>query len=215
MPFHDELLHATETTRREFQAIPTLVRGAQGAISNNAYLEFLTQAYHHVKHTVPLLMACGARLPSKLDWLRESVAHYIEEEIGHERWILNDITAAGGNAEAVRNGDPNISTELMVAYAYDCIARRNPVAFFGMVQVLEGTSVQFATTAADAIQDRLGLPSTAFSYLRSHGSLDQEHIVFFRDLIDKLDDPKDQEAVTHTTNVFYRLYGDVFRSIPV
>ncbi len=36
----------------------------------------------------------------------------------------------------------------MVAYVYDYIARRNPVGFFGMVHVLEGTSTALATTAA-------------------------------------------------------------------
>ncbi len=46
----------------------------------------------------------------------------------------------------------------MVAYAYDTIARRNPLGFFGMVHVLEGTSVSLALLAADQIQKPLGLP---------------------------------------------------------
>ena len=74
----------------------------------DSYLAFLGQAYHHVKHTVPLLMACGGRLPEKLNWLRTAVAEYIAEEIGHEEWILNDINASGGNADAVRNSKPAI-----------------------------------------------------------------------------------------------------------
>ena len=45
---------------------------------------------------MPLLMACGARLPARLEWLRGAVAEYIEEEYGHEQWILNDIAACGG-----------------------------------------------------------------------------------------------------------------------
>ena len=65
--------------------------------------------------------------------------------------------------------------EVMVAYAYDLVNRRNPAGFFGMVFVLEGTSVAMALTAADQIQQALKLPDAAFSYLRSHGTLDQEH----------------------------------------
>ena len=34
-----------------------------GRVSRETYGEFLTEAYHHVKHTVPLLMACGSRVP--------------------------------------------------------------------------------------------------------------------------------------------------------
>jgi hypothetical protein len=34
------------------------------------------------------------------------VCEYIEEEYGHEQWILNDIKACGGDWEAVRDGRP-------------------------------------------------------------------------------------------------------------
>ena len=61
MSFYDELVAATEHERTEFLAIPFLRDGAAGRITLNSYVAFLTQAYHHVKHTLPLLMACGAR----------------------------------------------------------------------------------------------------------------------------------------------------------
>ena len=63
----------------------------QGNVSLESYRAFLTQAYYHVRHTVPLMMACGARLPLRLEWLREAVCEYIEDEYGHEQWVLNDI----------------------------------------------------------------------------------------------------------------------------
>ncbi len=107
------------------------------------------------------------------------------------------------------------ATELMVAYAYDTIARGNPVGFFGMVHVLEGTSVALALLAADRIQENLGLPGNAFSYLRSHGTLDQEHTKHLARLLNALDDPRDRAAVTHAAKMFYRLYGDVFRGLPL
>ncbi len=103
----------------------------------------------------------------------------------------------------------------MVAYAYDTIARGNPVGFFGMVHVLEGTSVALALLAADRIQQNLGLPGEAFSYLRSHGTLDQEHTKHLALLLDALEDPRDRAAVTHAAKMFYRLYGDVFRGLPL
>jgi heme oxygenase len=103
----------------------------------------------------------------------------------------------------------------MVAYAYDTITRGNPLGFFGMVHVLEGTSVSLALVAADRIQQRLGLPDAAFSYLRSHGTLDREHTAHFALLMDRLDDPRDHAAIVHAARAFYRLYGDVFRDLPM
>jgi hypothetical protein len=103
----------------------------------------------------------------------------------------------------------------MVAYAYDTVARGNPLGFFGMVHVLEGTSVSLALSAADAIQRPLGLPDAAFSYLRSHGTLDQAHTAQFALLMDRIEDPADQAVIVHAARAFYRLYGDVFRGLPL
>ncbi len=102
----------------------------------------------------------------------------------------------------------------MVAYAYDTINRVNPAGFFGMVQVLEGTSIALATQAAARIADSLQLPPKAFSYLNSHGSLDIKHVQFFEGLMEKISEPADQAAIIHGAKVFYRLYGDIFRSLP-
>jgi len=213
--FYDALLAATQPARAAFMETAQLQRGVRGTISRDTYVAFLTQAYHHVKHTVPLLMGCGSRLDESLEWLRVGLGEYIEEEMGHQEWILNDIQACGADAEAVRRGMPNAATELMVAYAYDTVQRNNPVGFFGMVLVLEGTSVQLATHAAGAIQSALGLPDQAFSYLRSHGSLDEKHIQSYRALMNRLSRPNDQQAVIHCAQLFYQLYGDVFRSLPL
>ena len=212
--FYEQLLQETCAEREALLQIPLLQDGVNGGIALPTYQAFLSQAYHHVKHTTPLLMAVGARLPERLEWLREAVGEYIEEEMGHQEWILNDIAAAGADAEAVRRGVPSLATDVMVAYAWDTVQRRNPAGFFGMVLVLEGTSVKLATRAADAIQQRLGLPDNAFTYLRSHGSLDVSHLDFFASLMSRLHDAADQQAVVHTAKVMYQLYGDIFRSIP-
>ncbi|WP_417533660.1 TenA family transcriptional regulator [Marinobacterium stanieri] len=214
MSFYQRLQLETTDAREYLLTSPILVNCQRGEISLNQYTAFLTQAYHHVKHTLPLLMACGSRLPERYEWLREAVAEYIEEETGHQEWILNDLAACDVHKESVRQGQPAIETELMVAYAYDLINRINPIGFFGMVQVLEGTSVNLATPLAQIIQDQLGLPDTAFSYLRSHGSLDQDHIKFFEGLMDRIDDPDEQALIIHSARVFYRLYADIFRSLP-
>jgi pyrroloquinoline quinone (PQQ) biosynthesis protein C len=158
-------------------------------------------------------MNLGAKLPHSQEWLRDAVAEYIEEELGHQEWILNDIAACGFDKEAVRNSTPLFETELMVSYAYDTINRIEPVAFFGMVHVLEGTSVAIADLAAATIKDKLSLPNNAFSYLRSHGSLDQEHVKFFETLMNRIDDEKQQDAIIHAAKRFYVLYGNIFRAL--
>lgn len=210
-----ERLHTeTSDAKNYLLSAPLIERCFAKQVTKEDYVAFLAQAFHHVKHTVPLLMAVGTRLNDDQEWLREAVAEYIEEEIGHQEWILNDIAACGYDKEAVRKSDPSFATELMVAYAYDAINRKNPLAFFGMVHVLEGTSIALADNAADAILSATGVPKKAFSYLRSHGSIDLEHVKFFEQLMNKIEDPKQQQLIVDSANKFYRLYADIFRTIP-
>lgn len=213
MLFHDELVHATMTDRAHVFSAPIVQAALLGDVTREQYVEFLTQAYHHVRHTVPLLMSCGVNLPPRHDRLRHALIEYIEDEAGHDEWILNDIANAGGDPDEVRHGQPGFATELMVAYAYDIVSRRNALGFFGMAFVLEGTSVQLATRAARTLQAALALPDSALTYLTSHGELDVEHTATFRELVNGFDLPDDRRCVIAAAKAFFRLYGDIFRSI--
>lgn len=214
MNFYERLVKETEPARRELYTVPQLTDGLKGDISRDTYIAYLTEAYHHVKHTVRFLMAMGARLPDDKKWLHDAIAEYIEEERGHEEWILNDIAAAGGDKEAARNAVPNLATQVLVAYNYDYIARKNPVGFLGMVFMLESTSTQIANTGADAVMKNLGLPKSAFTYLYSHGALDIEHLKFFETLVNRVTDADDQAAIIEVAGNTFRLFADLMRAIP-
>lgn len=213
MRFFQTLQQATSAERQQLLDSELVSDALAGRVTRERYVAFLNQAYHHVKHTTPLLMAAGSRLPGNKEWLRNALAEYVEEELGHQEWVLNDIEVCGYDKEKARASVPNRPTELMVAYAYHVIDRVNPVGFFGMVHVLEGTSVKVADTAASAIAKSTGLPSTAFSYLSSHGALDVQHVKFFEDLMDRIEDEEDRQLIIHCARNFYHLYADVYRSV--
>ncbi len=214
MTFFDTLRDACADEQQYLLSSPIILDALNGDITVAQYVAFLREAYFHVSQTVPLLMACGSRLDSGHEWLRGAVAHYIDDEYGHEQWILDDIANCGADADAVRHGEPSLATELMVSYAWDTIQRRNPAGFFGMVYVLEGTSVALATRAAETLQQKLGLPEDAFRYLLSHGSIDQEHVRFLEKLLNRFETPADREAVMHCARRFFYLYAQIFRSLP-
>lgn len=213
MTFYADLQQATEVERSRLLSSPIVAAAMSGKVTRDQYLSFLSRAFHHVRHTAPLLMACGARIPASMEWLRVAVAHYITEEIGHHEWILNDIAAAGGDAEAVRYSEADADTDLMVAYAYDTVQRRNPVGLFGMVYVLEGTSVKLATHAAETLAKGLQLPASAFSYLSSHGSLDIEHMGHFEKVVNRFEAADDRQSVIRCAKMFFRLYGNVLNGV--
>ena len=214
MKFFDTLLRETSAERTQLLETRQIRDGLQGRISRETYVAYLAEAYHHVKHTVPLMRAAKAKLLPHQAWLAPALDEYVEEEAGHEEWILDDIAAAGGNALQGRNGAPRPATEFMIAYAYDYVNRINPAGLFGMVLVLEGTSIALASKGASAIQSALGLPDGCFHYLTSHGALDQEHMKFFEALMNRVHDRDDQAAIIHMAQRMYLLFAGLFHAIP-
>jgi long-chain acyl-CoA synthetase len=214
MTFLNRLQSETAAERGYLLSTPQIVDGLKGQISLSTYISYLSEAYHHVRHTVPLMTLVKARLRNTQAWMAPALDEYIEEESGHEEWILEDIAAAGGDADAVRHGAPRPATEFMISYAYDFVSRVNPVGFFGMVLVLEGTSTQLATSGAAAIQRGIGLGDDCFHYLTSHGSLDLEHMKFFESLMNQVSDPQDQADIIHMARRMYVLFSNMFRAIP-
>lgn len=222
-PFYKRLLQETAHEQAKFQEIPVIRDAIAGKVGLPLYLRYLEQAYHHVRHTCPLMGAALARCGQNDRRYREALLEYIEEERGHEDWILEDIRVLGGDADGVALGDGNEATRVMVGYAYYAIERISPYALLGMVHVLEGMSVALADKAAAGISQSIDpavtpatdsdAPSDGFSYLRSHGSLDQDHVRFFENLVNQLPDRETEDIVIDTARIIYRLFGEVFRSL--
>jgi len=212
MSFYDRLMDETSKDRESFIAIPIVQHAIRNGAPRGLYLEFLTQAYHHVKHTFPLMALAASRTADER--YQDAMVEYMDEERGHEKWILDDIRAIGGDPDAVRSGAPGIPCQIMVGYAYYAIEHISPYAFLGSVHVLEGMSVMLADKLADALKKSFSLESDAgFTYLRTHGSLDTDHVAFFRKLADGFDDPAAQRIIIDNAKIFYRLYGAIFQDL--
>ena len=73
MAFFDELQSRTAAERAGLLAVPAIAECLAGRVTRPRYVAFLREAYHHVKHTVPLLMACGSRLGDERAALRDAI----------------------------------------------------------------------------------------------------------------------------------------------
>lgn len=214
MNFYQRLVTETVDGQMALASTPQIQDGLMGRISRETYIAYLTEAYHHVKHTVPLMREARAGMDAAHQRFVEALDEYILEETGHEHWILADIKNCGGDVATVLREPPRPATLAMTDYAYDYIRHANPMGFFGMVFVLEGTSVRLATQGAEAVAKNLGLGPECFSYLTSHGSLDLEHLTFFQKLMDQVEDPADQAAIIEVAKAIFERFANVFLSIP-
>src|SRR6202045_3962886 len=104
MSFYEQLVTETVDSRDAFLSIPIVRSALRSGAPRSLYLAFLGEAYHHVKHTFPLLALAASRTSDER--YQDALVEYMEEERGHEKWILNDIRALGGNPDAVQTGSP-------------------------------------------------------------------------------------------------------------
>lgn len=210
---HFELLCRRSAAAREaFTRLPLIEAALRGDVPRTLYLAFLGEAYHHVRHTVPLLLRAAEQCGSADGRYRAGLLDYVAEERGHEEWILDDIADLGGDAAAVRGGAPRLPCKVMVSHAYYLVDRVSPYALLGMIHVLEGMSVAFAARAAAAIRGALGGRIAGFKYLVSHGAADIGHTRFFAGLVDGIE-ARHLETVIAAAEDFYALYGGIFRDL--
>lgn len=215
MSFYERLLEETKAERAYFMGRPLIRRALDDGVTADMYIAYLAEAYHHVKFTCPLLGLALANCPIEDRHYREALIEYIDEEKGHEEWILNDIAAFGGDKEKIRAGRPSLPNRVMCGYMHFAIEHVSPYALLGMVHVLEGMSVLLADKAAASIGEALGVEKggKGFTYLVSHGSLDQDHVAFFEKLVNTIDDAEKQDVIIDTAKVIYTLWGDMFDAL--
>jgi pyrroloquinoline quinone (PQQ) biosynthesis protein C len=212
MKTYDRLYMETSDERERFLAIPLVRHALANGGTREMYLDFLQQAYHHVKHTFRLLALAASRTSDER--YQAALLDYMREERGHEKWILDDIRALGGDARATEDGEPGVACQVMVGHAYYLVEHVSPYALLGMVHVLEGLSVMLADKVAEAVRASLGKSSDdGFTYLRSHGALDQDHVRMFRNLVNGIADPGAADIIIRSAKTFYRLYGAIFEEL--
>jgi hypothetical protein len=172
MPAYPDLLRQTAEARHAFMALPLIQDVLKNGASKGLYLDFLGQAYHHVRNTAPLLALAAARCDSE-DYLYQSALfEYIEEERGHELWILEDIQAMGGDPEQVRRSAPRLPCKVMIGHAYYVVDHISPYGLLGMIHVLEGMAVALAGKVSQLFVTLSGPPTrAALNILRHMGTL--------------------------------------------
>jgi pyrroloquinoline quinone (PQQ) biosynthesis protein C len=213
-PF-DRLAAETAAARREFIALPLIQRVLANGAPKDLYVDFLGQAYHHVKCTASLMALAAARCGAADRRYQSALFDYIAEERGHEEWILEDIAALGASADAVRDGAPRLPCKVMVGHAFYVVEHVSPYGLLGMIHVLEGMAVALASNAVQAMRRTVAVSGEAgFKYLTTHSDLDVGHAQFFERLVDEID-PSHLPLVVESTRDFYVLYGNLFRDLDV
>lgn len=208
MSFFIELIEATDTSRREMEALPKVQDMLNGRMSETAYKSFLMDLYHVVWHFCPIMAAAASRCNDQFIDVRYHLYHNIEEEKGHENMVLNDLAHFGVDREVVRASTPSSSVQAMVAYNYHVSERVHPCCVLGMLYVLEIISSVYGGQVASSIAGGLNktLPD-GFSFLESHASMDLDHMAKLRVLLQTIEDQSVQKTVINAIHMNFYLFS--------
>lgn len=152
--------------------------------------QYLVLLHGFVRASVPLMedAACILELsPDHNPFKSELLAYlreHIEEERGHDQWLIEDLEGFGVDQSSVVGEMPSVHVAAMVGCQYYWIRHYSPIMVLGYIMVLE-----CAPPTEETIENlgmKTGLPRSAFRTLAKHASLDPRHIDDLGALLDRL-----------------------------
>ena len=210
--FFITLVELTDASRRTLETIPKVHAMMHHGLPLAEYKAFLHDLYHIVWHFCPVMAAAAARCNDRFRDVRYELYERIEEEKGHEKWVLDDIEAVGGDVAAAKAGPPSAPVQAMIAFNYYGAERVHPCCVLGMLYTLEVVSSVYGGRVSDSIARALGrsVDAGGFKFLTSHATMDLDHMAKLNRLVKTIGDPQAQEAIVNATQVNFYQFGRMF-----
>ncbi|MFZ1909666.1 MAG: iron-containing redox enzyme family protein [Burkholderiales bacterium] len=214
MSFFITLIELTDSNRRELEGVPRVHSMIHNGLELAEYQAFLHDLYHVVWHFCPVMAAAIVRCDDRFRDVRYELYERIEEEKGHESWVLEDIEAMGGDTRFARDNPPSVPVQAMIAFNYYSAEHIHPCSVLGMLYMLEVVSSVYGGRVADSIAHATGrdVDSGGFKFLTSHATMDVDHMAKLNKLVKTIEDPAAQASIVNSTRVnfyqFSRMFGD-------
>lgn len=205
--FFITLVELTDASRRELESVPKVHSMIHHGLTMAEYQAFLHDLYHVVWHFCPIMAAAASRCGDEFREVRYALYERIEEEKGHETWVLEDIEALGGDASGARANPPSAPVQAMIAFNYHGADRIHPCSVLGMLYMLEVVSSVYGGRVSDSIAHAMGREVAAggFKFLTSHATMDLDHMAKLNRLVKTIADPGARAAIVNSTRVnFYQ-----------
>jgi pyrroloquinoline quinone (PQQ) biosynthesis protein C len=214
LPFFADLISRTDEARRDFETNPVVLDAVAHGMSVERYRKLLLELYHVVWHFNPVCAAAASRVPDAQRQVRYFLYEHMHEESGHEEWVLNDLEAVGVAPATTRAHEPSIHTLALTGYNHWSADRRHPCSVLGMMYALEVIASVYGGTFSSAIRDSLLLEGDrGVSFISSHATMDAEHMVALRKVLNTLTDEPAREAIVESTLVNFHHITRVFEAV--
>lgn len=215
LPFFMDLVSRTDEARRAFETNSKMLEIVAKGLSLERYRKFLLELYHVVWNFNPICAAAASRLTDKHKNIRYFLYEHMEEEKGHEDWVLNDLEVMGVTRSQALSYIPSMQILGMNGYNYWAADRRHPCSVLGMIYALEVVASVYGGPMTTAITDSLLLQEDrGISFISSHATMDAEHMAELRLVLNKLgEDSEAQDGIVESTVFNFYQFGRVLEAI--
>jgi pyrroloquinoline quinone (PQQ) biosynthesis protein C len=214
--FFMELVERTDEARRAFETNSKVLDIVARGLSIERYRHFLLELYHVVWNFNPVCAAAASRLSDRHQKIRYFLYEHMQEEKGHETWVLNDLEVVGVSAVTARDYRPSLAILGMNGYNYWAADRRHPCSAVGMVYALEVVASVYGGPLASAISESLLLQDDrGISFISSHATMDAEHMAELRLILNQVadDDEHARDAIVESTIFNFHQFGRVLEAV--
>jgi pyrroloquinoline quinone (PQQ) biosynthesis protein C len=209
-----QLVLLTDEARREFDSQSVLLDAVANGMPLQRYRAFLLELYHIVWHFNPVTAVAASRMPDSLREVRYFLYKHMQEESGHEQWVISDLEAIGVPAATTMAHKPGPFALAMTGYNHWSAAQRHPATALGMMYALEVVASVYGGPFSNATREALLLDGDqGISFIASHASMDSQHISDLRQVIEKIESPSAVEAMVESANLNFHHFGRIFASL--
>jgi hypothetical protein len=162
--------------------LPGLIAASQRLCGHPAvsdlYPRYLVLSHGIIRASVPLMETALDRSRARVgDPVAARVGRYLErhidEERGHDDWLLEDLASMGVEPATVVAGPPSPTVAALVGSQYYWIQHVHPVALLGYMLLLEGYPPSLPDV--ERLRTGTGYGPGAFRTLLLHADLDPHH----------------------------------------
>ena len=212
--FFTQLILNTDEARRSFESNPVVLDAAANGMSLERYRQLLCELYHIVWHFNPICAAATSRISDENAEVRYFLYRHMQEEAGHEQWVLNDLEAVGFGRDKVAAHAASAQVLGLIGFNYWSADRRHPCSVLGMLYVLEVLAAVYGGPFSAAIKEGLLLQGdTGVSFLKSHASLDEIHMVDLRNILNSVRGDDAKRAIAESVRVNFMQLTSTFAAV--
>ena len=190
------------------EATPLIRKLARGRFELADYHAFLVNLRQQVKDGSLWMTRAASSIDEEHLELRSTLMKHAVTEHRDFRMLESDYVASGGKLETVLSAKKNVGSEAISSWMFHQASLPNPFGLLGAMFIIEGLGSIKAIEWGKVVQQRLGLPNEALTFLLYHGENDVEHMEEFAEMLRMvLPDQAVAERIVTCARVTARLYA--------